>query len=51
MEMRKQFDKKEEKKKEGPEGKLPKLVISKFEVTALDWSRNQFETEIDQYDH
>ena len=33
--MRKQFEKKEEKKKEDPETKLPKLVISKFEGTAL----------------
>ena len=53
MEMRKQFEKKEGKKKEYPEAKLSKLVISKFEGTALDWFRfwNQFETEIDQQDH
>ena len=53
MEMRKQFEKKEGKKKEDPKAKLPKLVISKFECTALDWFRfwNQFETEIDQQDH
>ena len=32
--------------------KLPKLVISKFEGTALDWFRfwNQFETEVDKQD-
>ena len=43
----------EERKKEDPKAKLPKLVISKFEGTALDWFRfwNQFETEIDQQDH
>ena len=48
MEMRKQFQKKED-----PKAKLPKLVISKFEGTAVDWLRfwNQFETEIDQKDH
>ena len=53
MKMRKQFEKKEGKKKEDPKAKLPKLVISKFEGTALDWFRfwNQFETEIDQQDH
>ena len=51
--MRKQFEKKEGKKKEYSEAKLSKLVISKFEGTALDWFRfwNQFETEIDQQDH
>ena len=53
MEMRKQFEKKEGKKKEDPQAKLPKLVISKFEGTALDgftfW--NQFDTGIDQQDH
>ena len=50
--MRKQFEKKEGKKK-NPKAKLPKLVISKFEGTALDRFRfwNQFETEIDQQDH
>ena len=50
MEMRNQFEKKEEKKKEDPKAKLPKLVISKFEGTALDWFRFwcQIETEIDQ---
>ena len=49
--MRKHFEKKEGKKKD-PKAKLPKLVISKFEGTALDWFRfwNQFETEIDQQD-
>ena len=33
--------------------KLPKLVVSKFEGTALDWFRfwSQFETEIDQQDN
>ena len=53
METRKHFEKKEEKKEEDPKAKLPKLVISKFEGTALDWLRfwNQFETEIDQQDH
>ena len=51
--MRKLFEKKEGKNKEDPKVKLPKLVISKFEGTALDWFRfwNQFETEIDQQDH
>ena len=50
--MRKQFEKKEGKKKY-PKAKLPKLVISKFEGTALDWFRfrNQIETEIDQQNH
>ena len=53
MEMRKQLEKKEGKKKEDSKAKLPKLFISKFEGTALDWFRfwNQFETEIDQQDH
>ena len=47
-EMRKQFEKNED-----PRVKLPKLVIYKFEGTALDWFRfwNQCETEIDQQDH
>ena len=53
MVMRKQFEKKEGKTKEDPQAKLPKLVISKFEGTALDgftfW--NQFDTGIDQQDH
>ena len=51
--MRKQFEKKEGKKKEDPKAKLPKLLISKFEGTALDWFRlwNQFEFEIDQQNH
>ena len=51
MEIRKQFEKKE--KKEDLKAKLPKLVVSKFEGTALDWFRfwNQFETEIDQQGH
>ena len=46
--MRKQFEKNED-----PRVKLPKLVIYKFEGTALDWFRfwNQCETEIDQQDH
>ena len=49
MEMRKQFEKKEEKKKEDPKAKLTKLVISKFEGSALDWFKfwKQFETEIE----
>ena len=53
IEMRKQFETKEGKKKEYPKAKLPNLVISKFEGTALDWFRfwNQFKTEIDQQDH
>ena len=53
MEMRKQLEKKEGKKKEDSKAKLPKLFISKFEGTALDWFRfwNQFETEIDQQHH
>ena len=53
MEMRKQFEKKEEKKKEDPKAKLPKLVISRFEGTALDWFRfwSQFDIVIDQQDH
>ena len=53
IEMRKQFEKKEEQKKEDPKTKLPKLIISKFEGTALDWFRfwNQFEIEIDQQDY
>ena len=38
MEMRKQFEKKEENKKDR-KAKLPKLFISKFEGTALDWFR------------
>ena len=38
MEMRKQFEKKEENKKD-QKAKLPKLFISKFEGTALDWFR------------
>ena len=52
IEMRKKLEKKEERKKEDPQAKLPKLVISKFEGTALDWFRfwNQFEAEIDQQD-
>ena len=47
--MRKQFEKKEEKKKEDPKAKLTKLVISKFEGSALDWFKfwKQFETEIE----
>ena len=53
MEMRKQFEKKEGKKEKDPKAKLPKLVISKFQGTALDWFRfrNQIETEIDQQNH
>ena len=41
------------KEERNPKAKLPKLAISKFEGTALDWFRfwNQFETEIDQQDH
>ena len=53
MEMRNQFEKKEQKKEEDPKAKMPKLVISKFDGTDLDWFKfwNQFETEIDQQDH
>ena len=54
MEMRREYVNSEEKKSasESNKVKLPKLVISKFEVTALDWFRfwNQFETEIDKQD-
>ena len=52
MEMRKKYVDSEGKKSasESNKVKLPKLVISKFEGTALDWFRfwNQFETEIDK---
>ena len=53
MEMRNQFEKKEQKKEEDPKAKMPKLVISKFDGTDLDWFKfwNQFKTEIDQQDH
>ena len=54
MEMRKKYVDSEGKKSasESSNVKLPKLVISKFEGTALDWFRfwNQFETEIDKQD-
>ena len=54
MEMRKKYVDSEGKKSasESNKVKLPKLVISKFEGTALDWFRfwNQFETEIDKQD-
>ena len=52
MEMRKKYVDSEGKKSacESNKVKLPQLVISKFEGTALDWFRfwNQFETEIDK---
>ena len=52
MEMRRKYVNSEEKKSasESNKVKLPKLVILKFESTALDWFRfwNQFETEIDK---
>ena len=43
----------EMKEKQDPKAKLPKLIISKFEGTALDWFRfwNQFETQTDPQDH
>ena len=54
MEMRNKYVDSEGKKSasESNKVKLPKLVISKFEGTALDWFRfwNQFETEIDKQD-
>ena len=54
LEMRKKYDREEGKDtvKESVKVKLPKLVISKFEGTALDWFRfwNQFETEVDKQD-
>ena len=54
MEMRRIYVDSEGKKSasESNKVKLPKLVISKFEGTALDWFRfwNQFETEIDKQD-
>ena len=54
MEMRRKYVNSEEKKSasESNKVKLPKLVILKFEGTALDWFRfwNQFETEIDKQD-
>ena len=54
MEMRKKYVDSEGNKSasESNKIKLPKLVISKFEGTALDWFRfwNQFETEIDKQD-
>ena len=54
MEMRKKYVDSEGKKSasESNKVKLPKLVISKFEGTALDWFHfwNQFETEIDKQD-
>ena len=54
MEMRKKYLKSEEKKSASDSNKvkLPKLVISKFEGTALDRFRfwNQSETEIDKQD-
>ena len=55
LEMRMQLEKKEDKKpgEDLPKTKLPKLVISKFEGTPLDWFRfwNQFESEIDKQVH
>ena len=54
MEMRKKYVDSEGKKSgsESNKVKLSKLVISKFEGTALDWFRfwTQFETEIDKQD-
>ena len=54
MEMRKKYVESEGKKSasESNKVKLPKMVISKFEGTALDWFRfwNQFGTEIDKQD-
>ena len=54
MAMRKKYVDSEGKKSasESNKVKLPKLVISKFEGTALDWFHfwNQFETEIDKKD-
>ena len=54
MEMRKKYVDSEGKKSasESNKVKLPKLVISKFEGTALDWFHfwNQFKTEIDKQD-
>ena len=46
-------EKQEEKKKKDLQASLSKLVIFKFEVTALDSFRfwNQFEIEIDQQSH
>ena len=53
-EMRKKYVDSEGKKSasESNNVKLPQLVISKFEGTALDWFRfwNQFETEIEKQD-
>ena len=54
MEMRKKYVDSEGKKSasESNKVKLPKLVISKFESTALDWFHiwNQFETDIEKQD-
>ena len=54
MEMKKKYADSEGKESasESNKVKLPKLVISKFEGTALDWFCfwNQFETEIDKQD-
>ena len=54
MEMRRKYVNSEEKKRasESNKVKLPKLIISKFEGTALDWFHfwNQFETEIYKQD-
>ena len=54
MEMRKKYVESDGKKSAGESNKvkLPKMVISKFEGTALDWFRfwNQFDTEIDKQD-
>ena len=54
MEMGRKYVDKEEKKSKSKstEVKLPKLVTSKFEGTALDWIRfcNYFETVIDKQD-
>lgn len=52
LEMRMKFDRKTIEANKGQEVKvkLPKLVISKFEATHLDWQRfwGQFESEIDK---
>ena len=54
MEMRKKYVDSEGKNSasESNKVKIPKLVIAKFEGTALDWFRfwNQFETEIEKQD-
>lgn len=47
------YENKEEKKLRDDSSvkvKLPKLVISKFKGTALDWVWNQFKSEVDKQD-